>query len=53
MHPCKKEPQQIVLGTTQKMRGTGIGRKYVHLRHTMVYIPILKTLQTLLQSEMR
>ncbi len=46
-----QEPQEIVLGTRKKRRGTGRNRKVVEVKVTMVYVPILENLQVLLMND--
>ena len=44
-------PEKIVLGTILKPQGTGDKRRVVKKDETMMYIPILKTLELLLQND--
>lgn len=44
-------PEKIVLGTILKPQGTGAKRRVVKKDETMMYIPILKTLESLLQND--
>jgi hypothetical protein len=40
----------IVLGSINKWAGHGSKRKYKSLDETMMYVPILKTIETLLED---
>ncbi len=46
-----QEPVKIVLGTERKPKGYGRKRRTIDVEETMVYVPILETLQRLLQNE--
>lgn len=46
-----QEPVRIVLGTVRKAKGTGHKRRLVETDNTMMYIPLLETLELLLQNE--
>lgn len=43
-----QDPVAIVLGTDYKMKGCGSKRRLVEVRNEMQYIPMLDTLQRLL-----
>lgn len=45
-----QEPQQIPLGTHMKWKGCGPKRKHVLKRDEMIYVPLIQTLQQILQS---
>ncbi len=45
-----QDPERIVLGEHPEWKGSGRLRRCTIKKHEMVYIPILKTLQCLLQS---
>lgn len=42
-----------MLGTRTRRRGTDTKRKVVKEKHTMVYVPIVKNLQALLNDAVR
>ena len=44
-------PMEIVLGSKWKLEGSGAKRRMVEKKDCMYYIPILETLQTLLDNE--
>ena len=46
-----QEPKTVVLGTVRKPKGTSTKRRCVEVKETMLYIPILDTLNILLQNE--
>lgn len=46
-----QDPQTIVLGSEQKMRGSAEKRRCVEVKHEMKYIPLLFTLERLLQNK--
>lgn len=46
-----QEPKTVVLGTVRKPKGTGTKRRCVEVEETMQYIPIMDTLNVLLQNE--
>ena len=46
-----QEPRSVVLGIESKWKGIGENRKYTRIEEKMVYIPVLETLQTLLEDE--
>ena len=48
-HP-PKEPDTIIFGSELKMKGTGVKRCCIEVQHEMKYIPILISLQRLLQN---
>lgn len=41
----------VTLGTENKWKGTGENRTYTRVEDKMVYIPVLETIQTLLEDE--
>ena len=45
------EPEKIVLGTTREHKGFGAKRRCVEKEETMMYVPILKSLNVILQDE--
>lgn len=45
-----QEPQQIVWGTHMKPKGRGKKERLEEVKDTMVYVPILQTLQVLLHN---
>lgn len=46
-----QEPKTVVLGTVRKTKGTGTKHRCVEIEETMQYIPIMDTLNILLQNE--
>lgn len=46
-----KQPLEICLGEVRKRRGTGRKSRIVTVQETMIYVPILKTLEVLLNNE--
>ena len=46
-----QEPMKIVLATHRKPKGTGAKQCIVEVEDTMYYIPILETLQVLLNND--
>ena len=42
---------KVVLGTTRKYKGFGPKRGIIEKDECFVYVPVLKTLQTLLKNE--
>lgn len=46
-----QEPEKVVLGTTREYKGTGAKRRCVEKEEIMMYVPILKTLDVILQNE--
>lgn len=44
-----QDPKTVVLGTVRKAKGTGMKRHCVEVEETMQYIPIMDTLNVLLQ----
>ena len=46
-----QEPEKIVLGIVRKAKGTGHKRRLVETEDAMMYIPLLETLELLLQNE--
>lgn len=44
-------PREIILGSKWKPEGTGTKRRTVEKKDCMYYIPIIETLQTLLDNE--
>ena len=56
--PCKvllvlliQEPVSILLGTNWTTKGSGLRRRARKKKHEMIYVPILKTLEMLLQNK--
>ena len=45
-----QEPTPIVLGERHKWKGDGIKRRYILKQDQIYYVPILKTLQCLLNN---
>ena len=45
-----QEPQPVLLGTEKQWKGSGTKRSYADVREEMMYIPILKTIQNLLDD---
>ena len=43
---------KVVLGTERKPKGTGAKQRVVEVEQCMVYVPILKTLKFLFQSDL-
>jgi len=46
-----QEPKKIKLGTTRIHRGHGRKRRLVGVADTLVYVPLLKTIETMLMDE--
>lgn len=46
-----QEPKTIILGTEKKMRGSGKKRRCIEVRDEMKYIPLLSTIERLLQNK--
>ena len=46
-----QEPERVVLGKTRKYKGIGAKRRCVEKDETMHYVPVLKTLDVILQNE--
>lgn len=46
-----QEPERVVLGKTRKYKGIGVKRRCVEKDETMHYVPVLKTLDVILQNE--
>ena len=46
-----QEPVSVILGTVRKAKGAGAKRRIVEVEEGMVYIPILETLNVLLNNE--
>lgn len=46
-----QEPVAIKLGTRRKWKGHGRKRRYQEIDETMMYIPLQKTLQVLLEDK--
>ena len=44
-------PIKVVLGTRRKAKGLGTKRQLVEVEEGFVYVPILETLQTLLNND--
>ena len=47
----EQESKQVVLGQRLTMEGSGLRRRFVTKKECMVYIPILKTLEVLLNND--
>ena len=45
-----QEPQPVLLGMEKQWKGSGTKRSYADVREEMMYIPILKTIQTCLMT---
>lgn len=45
-----QEPQTTLLGLERQWKGSGSKRSYREVREEMMYIPILKTIQVLLNN---
>ena len=48
---CMQEPKKIILGTRRIYRGHGRKRRLVKVTDTLVYVPLLQTIETLLKDE--
>lgn len=46
-----QEPERVVLGKIRKYKGIGAKRRCVEKDETMHYVPVLKTLDVILQNE--
>ena len=46
-----QEPEKIVLGTIREYKGIGAKRRCIEKEEIMMYVPILKTLDLILQNE--
>jgi len=46
-----QEPKKIKLGTRRIFRGHGRRRRLTEITETLVYVPLLQTLQSLLKDE--
>ena len=46
-----QEPEKFVLGSAREYKGVGAKRRRVEKEETMMYVPILKTLDVNLQYE--
>jgi len=52
IHICLfKEPVQVILGKERRPIGCGHKRRVAEVENTMVYIPILDTIQHLLNND--
>ena len=45
-----QEPQPVLLGVEKQWKGTGQKRMYAEVKHEMMYVPILETIQSLLDD---
>ena len=50
--PLSQEPVKVVLGTEIKPKGRGDKQRVVEVEECMVYVPILRTLEFLCQSDL-
>ena len=50
VHIHLQEPQTVLLGTERQWIGSGEKRSYVEVRDEMIYVPILETIQSLLNN---
>lgn len=48
---CTKEPVRYVLGEKHTWKGTGRKRKCIKAQDTMMYVPLLDTIQILLKNK--
>ena len=46
-----QEPVKIVLGTDQRAKGLGAERRLIEEEESLMYVPVLETLQALLNDE--
>ena len=46
-----KEPERVVLGEKQSWKGSGATRQLISKKNEFMYIPILKTLESMLQCD--
>ncbi|XP_065891557.1 uncharacterized protein [Dysidea avara] len=49
---CFVKPTPILLGTVQKWKGDGPNRKYETIKETMIYVPLLSSLEALLNDNL-
>ena len=49
---CTQKPTPILLGTVQKWKGDGPNRKYETIKETMIYVPLLSSLEALLNDNL-
>lgn len=48
---CVQDPECVLLGEKRVWKGKGNKRRYVVKKDHAMYVPVLKTLQTLMKNE--